>query len=691
MDTESIAAPDSDREWMTKLGVKFYRYRALIRRRWWLLALTISLGLAYEGWMVFTAPIQYQSTGRLMVSPRLNFPEGSQYQEEQQNFYGTQLQILQNDEIQERARRRLALEAPQLAGTVEAVPNLSPRTSIFNIVGIGSSPEYTQRFVDAVMEEFIAYKREKLRDTTDSTMVQISEELQRLRKDKDQHEKELQAFIEKNNMAFWDEQSKTASRYLSELKTQQANLTTELHRLQNLTSEQLLTRSATKPAPQTEDTSGTGTDTPISSDLNVQYLQKSQELVQKQAEFEEMSKIWKPKHPRLIALQDDIEKVKRLITTIKNQTQETTQSRIAAISAESASLDSSIRTWEEKVLEASRKDAEYQRLQNTLARTQNLYEKLLLSIQTLDVGKSVNQETLTIMQKANQATEVPLHAVQRLLTGFAVGLVLGVLLLVVLDRADDRFSSSTEVIEKFSESILGQIPDVSSSAKGGQVPLLQKEDERYMYAEAFRSLRSSLIFMPNQGELKTLMVTSAIPSEGKSTIASNLAVTMVLAGARVLLVDADLRRGDLAHLFETDGQHGLSSVLRGEMPWRSVAQQTKYPTLTLLTRGPVTNQSSELLLLPLMDSLLAEWKREFDLVVFNASPILATDDTATLAPNFDGTLMVIRAQFTPARLLRNSLNALYQRQVNVLGLILNRIDTETPDYYYYQYPKYYAA
>ena len=77
-------------------------------------------------------------------------------------------------------------------------------------------------------------------------------------------------------------------------------------------------------------------------------------------------------------------------------------------------------------------------------------------------------------------------------------------------------------------------------------------------------------------------------------------------------------------------------------------------------------------------------------MIFNTAPILATDDTPTLSPHFDGTLMVIRAQFTSARLTKNALNALYQRQVNVLGLILNCVDTEMPDYYYYRYPKYYA-
>jgi succinoglycan biosynthesis transport protein ExoP len=220
---------------------------------------------------------------------------------------------------------------------------------------------------------------------------------------------------------------------------------------------------------------------------------------------------------------------------------------------------------------------------------------------------------------------------------------------------------------------------------------LQGEDERYTYAESFRSLRSSLIFMPNQSDLRAILVTSAIPNEGKSTIASNLAVTMANAGARVLLVDADLRRGDIASLFDIDGKHGLSTILRGEMPWRDCLQDTKLPTLFIIPRGPVTNQSGELLLKPSLEGMLEEMKASYDLVIFNTAPILATDDTPTLAPHFDGVLMVIRAQFTSAKLTQNALNALYQRQVNVLGLILNCVDTETPDYYYYRYPKYYAA
>jgi succinoglycan biosynthesis transport protein ExoP len=691
MENEVVTSAPPSRDWLTKLNVRFYRYRMLLKRRWWVLAITIGLGLAYKGWVIFSTPTQYESAGSLMVSPRVNISEANQVVEEQQLFYGTQLRLLRNQEIHERARRKLALEAANLSGTITFEATQEPHTSIFSIAATGSNPEYTQRYVDAVMEEFMIYKREKMGEVKGGAMLNISDELERLRKDLGKSEKELHEFVEANNMAFWDEQSKTASKFLNDLKTQQGALSTELRRLENLSSKQLLT-SPGRPAPATPDgSSDSRTGGAMAGDLNAQYIQNSQELVQKRAELSERSRVWKPKHPRLIQMQDDVAKLERLLGTIETQNEELRLSRISSVRAELASLEESIKTWENKVLEASRKDAEYQRLQGAVTRTQGLYEKLLMGMQTLEIGAGASQESLQIMSKASPAVEVPKETIKHLLTGLIAGFICGAVLLILLDRADDRFSSSTEVIEHFSEPILGQIPNVSASRVADNLPLLQSDDDRYMFAESFRSLRSSLIFLPNQSELKTLIVTSAIPGEGKSTCTSNLGVTMALAGARVLLVDADLRRGDLASLFDVDGRVGLSSVLREEIPWQKATQVTKYPTLTLLPRGPVTNQSGELLLVPLLDTLLAEWKNAFDLVIFNTSPILATDDTATLAPNFDGTLMVVRAQFTSARLVRNSLNALYQRQVNVLGLILNCIDSEMPDYYYYRYPKYYAA
>ncbi|MDB6149703.1 MAG: Capsular exopolysaccharide family [Chthoniobacter sp.] len=693
------------------LSVKLYRYKTLIRRRWWILALTIGLGLGYQSYLIFTKPRLFESVSRLNIREELISDSKGGFSDTTGNFFGTSIEQIKSPLVQEGAAQRVKLTAPDLSGQVSVSANIVPRSNILVVSGLGRDPEYIPKFIDAMVEEFLQHRSESRNVTGKDVMRSLEDQRRSKEKELEEQKTKLQEFTEKNNMSFWNDQAKSNAVFLSGLNNKQAQLQNELQRLENLTPDQLLTTPAQNAAPRGAPVnppadrteagnagapaapSGDSSDSngSFNAELYTEYLRKSQELSQRKADLATWSLVWKPKHRRLQMIQSDIFRITNAIDTIKAQNREMTASRIVTVQAELKSIAASIETWEKKVLEASRKDAEYQTRVGDVARTQSQLEKLIGTMATIDVGTNTSPDPWVVMQKASKAVEVPRGDTRHILTGLLGGLVVGMIILLLLDRSDDRVASSTEMLEHFAEPILGQIPNVADTREVAGLPLLQSEDERYTYAEAFRSLRSSLIFMPNQSELKTVLITSAIPNEGKSTIASNLAITMAAAGARVLLVDADLRRGDLAELFNLDTQTGLTNILRGELDWRSAVIDTQYPTLSLIQRGPVTNQSGELLLKPLLVSLLEQFKECYDLTIFNTAPILATDDTPTLAPNFDGALMVVRAQFTSARLTRNSLNALYQRQVNVLGLILNCVDTEMPDYHYYQYSKYYAA
>jgi len=684
MEAADIVPLPRKQDWTTRIGVKAFRFKGLIKRFWWVLLLTVSAGLAWQGWTLFRTPVTYASQGTLQVTERINLGDNAAAHEESDEFYGTQLKLLSDPEVADRARQEVALTSPDITPCdVQVTPTLEPRSTWFTVAGAGTSGPYTQRFVEAVMEQAIKFKNEALSNINNSAESTFESELTRLGKDKDDREEALKNFIKQNNMPNWEELGNTAAKYLADLKGRQANLQTEIDRLQTLSDQELLTQAGSSDP-------GAAKADPQATDLSQQYLLASQDLAAKKQEFAERSLVWKPAHPRLMALKDDISAIQSRMATIEQENRDASQVRIAADKSDLQVLNKQIDSWTQKALDAGEKDSEYQRLKDALNRTSASYDKLVAYIGSIKTGDET-PGSISILKHASNPVLVNPGTFRKLATGFILGLVLGIAILAIMDKADDRFSSSTEVMEHFTEPIMGQIPNVEESRTKEGLPLLADDDQRYSFGESLRSLRSSLLFMPNQGQLKSLLVTSSIPGEGKSTIASNLAITMALAGTRVLLVDADLRRGDLASLFNVDGRFGLSTILRDEMPWRSVAKATPFASLTLIPRGPVTNQSSELLLVPQFDVLMREWKSMFDLVLFNTSPIIATDDTASIAPNFDGVLMVIRAQFTSARLIRNSLNAMYQRQVNVLGLVLNSVDTEMPDYYYYRYPKYYAA
>jgi capsular exopolysaccharide synthesis family protein len=166
---------------------------------------------------------------------------------------------------------------------------------------------------------------------------------------------------------------------------------------------------------------------------------------------------------------------------------------------------------------------------------------------------------------------------------------------------------------------------------------------------------------------------------------------MALSGARTLLIDGDLRRGAIREAFGISSKIGFSEVLKQEVNWREVIVPTAYPSLFILPRGRTLSQPSEHLLRDSTEALLKELYSNFDYILIDSSPVLAADDTTSLAPKIDATIFVVRLGYTSARLTRKGLELLYGRQVNVPGVILNFVDTSLPEYYYYQYSEYYST
>ena len=425
--------------------------------------------------------------------------------------------------------------------------------------------------------------------------------------------------------------------------------------------------------------------------MDADYVKAKQDIKVLGSEKAELSQFLKPKHPKIIALTEDISRRERLLEIYKQQGADELETRKQSLALQIGNTEKDVKEWDGKNLDISRKSAEYQRIKANSQRIQALYDRLLQTMQTLDVNKEISPESVTIMEKASPATPDRVKSVKQLFIGLLGGLALSVLVLMILNRLDDRMCSFTELQELFDEPVLGQVPKQKPARKGEVIGLIQPNDERHSFLEAYRNIRSSLLFMTESGTRpKTLLLTSTVPNDGKSLTSANMAVTLASSGSRVLLVDADLRKGALHRYFGVEAKPGLTEALAESLPWEPMVHATRYENLSFLPRGSLTHKSSEFFVGQATKKFLKEAGEKFDYVIVDTAPVMAADDVTSLAPSIDAVIFVIRADHTSARIARAALDLLYNRQVRVLGLVFNSVSPTSIDYYYYyKYQDYY--
>ena len=687
----ATAGKNLSTSWSAAFITRLHRYKSLFLRRWWIPVLTICLGLFVEAFLIYQTPPSYQSTSKMMLAGKLNIAQGAVYSEDSVNFYGTQVQLMQSAEVRHSAESVVRSAHPELQPVpVEIFVIQKPRTSIFDLSAIGSAPEYTQAYLNAVMQKYLDFKRGMREDRGHEITTGITEQLLQVEKDLRNGEDEMLEFQKQNNIGFIQEQGNSAAQYLVKLNQQYAQQKTEFDLLNLLDLDQNLDRAQSKN--ETSASQGSDNQGLPFSDVGPEadYLKAKQQIQLLKAERETLAKDLRPNHPKIIKLNDEITKQDKLIGLFRADTLEKLKTRRESIGKQMENLQANIKEWEAKALDLSQRLAQFNRIKGKVDRLKTLYDRLTNNLKEIDVSQVVGgEDQVSIMEMASAPISVRPGLIKSLLIGFGIGALAGLAILILLDRIDDRMASFSEFQHHFSENILGQIPKEKTK---GKVDLLQPDDTRHVFAESYRNIRSSIFFMPYEGPRpKSFLITSAVPSEGKSTVSANLAITMALSGARTLLIDCDLRRGALREAFGISSKIGFSEVLKQEVNWEEVVVPTAYETLFVLPRGKTLSQPSEHLLRDSTEALLKEIYQQYDYVIIDSSPVLAADDTTSLAPKIDATIFVVRLSYTSARLTKKALELLYNRQVNVPGVILNFVDTSLPEYYYYQYSEYYST
>ena len=672
---------------MNRARVQVKRYLTLLKRRWWLVLLLTSVGACIAGWVVLQQPPAYASVGRLYVSGQVRMGNNEfAYSEELMNFFGTQIELMQSAEVRKRAHARVHSLHPDLPPEeVTLEVGQLPKASIFVMRVYGKSAQYAQAYLNACMEEYIAQKKEIKASATQGAQVAVQDELVRLEKEMAKEEDEMHAFQKENNIGFLREDGNSAALYLSSLTRQLADLKTQYDLLELLDLDQNLDRQGVAPSVGEKGLARGDS----SSGASGEYLKAKQQVNSLKAERSELSRSLKPKHPDMMALDEQIARGEALLTTFRDLSVESIKSRRAALSVEIQNLEANIKKWEGKSLDLARRVAEFDKIRSKIDRTKAQYDRLLTNLRGIDVNRNLDQDTVSILEMAQPAISVRPTMAKMMAIGGTAGLLLGLLILFIVDKLDDRIVSFSEFRERFPELMLGQVP---REPKKGGIALLGSNDPRHALLESFRTLRSSIIFLPVEGARpKTILITSATPGEGKTTVSSNLAITFAFSGAKTLLVDADLRLGRIAKSFGVECEVGLSDVLRQRAHWREVIVPTSTPNLSILPRGKTLPHPAEHFLGKVTDQFLQEIYAEFDYIIFDSPPVMAADDVLSLSPKIDATIFVIRFSTSSARRSRTAVNLLIQRQANVLGVVCNDVNLAESEYgygNYYQYSAY---
>jgi non-specific protein-tyrosine kinase len=337
-------------------------------------------------------------------------------------------------------------------------------------------------------------------------------------------------------------------------------------------------------------------------------------------------------------------------------------------------------------LQSATDDVQKIRLETSLAQYRSTYSNLVSSLQQIKLAEAQATDNIVIAEPA----QVPTRPIRpRTSTNTLLAIIVGALAAVgiafLIEYLDDTVKTPDDVDRVTGLSTLGAIARFRDT--GGARQLITWLHAQAPETEAYRVLRTNIQFSSVDKPVRTLLVTSASPSEGKSTTAANLAAVMAQTGQKIVLVDTDLRRPVMHKVLGVPNSTGLTTALLDASSFSldGHLHPTQVENLSVLTSGPIPPNPSELLGSHRMGDLIEQLLQYADLVIFDSPPVLAVTDAAVLGRQVDGVLLVTDAGQTREQALIQATQELRKTGANLLGVALNRLDTRRGGYYYYYY------
>jgi succinoglycan biosynthesis transport protein ExoP len=423
----------------------------------------------------------------------------------------------------------------------------------------------------------------------------------------------------------------------------------------------------------------------------------------------ELSTQFGPSYPKVAQLNNQMKEIDAQILLETRKVAGKIRGQYMAALQRETMLHDALERQKQEANKLNESAIQYSILKRDLESYRQLYEGLMEKMKQAGVSAGLKSNNFRIVDVARVPTApIEPNIPRNLLFAFMLGLTSGVGLAFLLEGLDNTVRTTEQAQMISGLPPLGMIPMGSRSAREGAdskrlviatskeaVELVTQVRPQSQMAESYRALRTSLLLSNLGAPPKVIMITSALPQEGKTTTSINCAVVLAQKGIRVLLIDADLRRPSIHKTLGMGPRSGLSNVLTGSATLQqTITRSPVLPNLFILPAGTPPPNPAELLASANMRDVLEELRAQYDHIVVDTPPTLSVTDAVVLSPRADAIVLVIRSGQTTKQALRRSRDVLLQVNAKVSGVLLNAVDLTSPDYYYYyeyksKYSRYY--
>jgi succinoglycan biosynthesis transport protein ExoP len=582
---------------------------------------------------------------------------------------------------------------------------LSPNTRIIEIHYRSPDPQMAANVVNTLMQTYVENNFKARFESTMQASDWLSKQLVDLQMKVETSQEKLVRYQKEHEILGIDEKQNITMTKLDELNKQLTSAESE-----RMDKEALYRLVESGDADSIVSSAGGLEDSGSNSQSASQLLET---LRSKQAEIKiqtaDLSTQFGPSYPKLTQLNNQLKEIDAQIQGEMKKIASKVRGQYTTALQRENMLHDAFERQKQEANKLNESAITYTLLKRDVETNRQLYEGLLEKLKQAGVSAGLKSNNFRIVDSARPPTgPIEPNVPRNLLFGFVLGLTSGVGLAFLLEGLDNTVRTTEQAQMISGLASLGMIPLGSKSAREGPNPkrlviasskeaveLVTQVRPQSQMAESYRALRTSLLLSNLGAPPKVIMVTSALPQEGKTTTSINVAVVLAQKGVRVLLIDADLRRPSIHKTLGMGPHSGLSNVLTGSTTIEQAITHTSIlPNLDVLTAGTPPPNPAELLASTNMRDLLAQLREQYDHIVVDTPPSLSVTDAVVLSPRADAVVLVIRSGQTTKQALRRSRDILTQVNAKVVGVLLNAVDLSSPDYYYYyeyqgKYARYY--